>query len=313
MMSYTKPVTVIIRERFSCREYSPAQIGIKELRSLHDAAAAIVSGPCGTPLRFRLIAATEENANALRGLGTYGFIKSPAAFIVGAAAANPSTNPRDTAARTSAANPSSTSAANLPLEDYGYALEQLVLTATDLGLGSCWLGGFFTRSSFARAVELKPGEVLPAVASLGVIADLEEARNGMLRRRIGGDRRLGWEELFFDGRLGVPLGRAEAGNFCGPLDMVRLAPSASNKQPWRIVKEGRAWHFYLQRNRGYGKGLASRLLKVEDIQRVDTGIAMCHFELAAQERFHFGSWAVLPRQREATDLTAEYVVSWKET
>jgi nitroreductase len=290
MMSYTKPVTAIIRERFSCREYSPAQIGVKELQALGEAAAAIVRGPCGTPLRFRLIAATEENANALRGLGTYGFIKGPAAFIVGAAAPGP-----------------------LPLEDYGYALEQLVLTATDLGLGSCWLGGFFTRSSFARAVELKPAEVLPAVASLGVIADREEARNGMLRRRIGGDRRLGWEELFFDGRLGAPLGRAEAGSFCGPLDMVRLAPSASNKQPWRIVKEGRTWHFYLQRNRGYGKGLASRLLKVEDIQRVDTGIAMCHFELAAQERFHFGSWAVLPRQREAADLTAEYVVSWKET
>jgi hypothetical protein len=288
-MSYAKPVTVIIRERFSCRQYTPAQIGARELRALADAAGALTRGPCGTPLRFRLIAATEENAGALRGLGTYGFIKSPAAFIVGAAAAGP-----------------------LSLEDYGYALEQLVLTATDLGLGSCWLGGFFTRSSFARAVELMPGEVLAAVASLGVIADLEEARNGMLRRHIGGDRRRAWEEQFFDLRIGTPLGRAEAGSFCGPLDMVRLAPSASNKQPWRIVKEGGTWHFYLQRTRGYGRGLASRLLKVEDIQRVDVGIAMCHLELAARERFHSGAWAVLPRGEEAAGDAAEYVVSWKE-
>jgi hypothetical protein len=150
------------------------------------------------------------------------------------------------------------------------------------------------------------------VASFGVIADLKQARNGMLRRRIGGDRRRGWEELFFEGRFGVPISRAEAGTFCGPLDMVRLAPSASNRQPWRIVKEDGTWHFHLHRTRGYGKGLARRLLKVEDIQRVDMGIAMCHFELAAQERFHFGSWVVLPRQGEAAGKAAEYVVSWKE-
>jgi hypothetical protein len=133
----------------------------------------------------------------------------------------------------------------------------------------------------------------------------------MLRRRIGGEKRRGWEELFFDGRLGTPLGRAEAASFCGPLDMIRLAPSASNKQPWRVVKEGATWHFHLQRTRGYVKGLASRLLKVEDIQRVDMGIAMCHFELAAQERFHFGEWVSLPQRGDGSPQAAEYVVSWK--
>ena len=289
MMSYSKPISVIIRERFSCREFLPAPIEAKDLRALGEAIAEIAKGPCGTPLRFRLIAATAENANALRGLGTYGFIKRPAAFIVGAAASG-----------------------DLCLEDYGYAMEQLVLKATDLGLGSCWLGGFFTRSSFARAIERREEELLPAVTALGVIADLEEARNGMLRRRIGGDRRLAWEELFFEGRPGVPLPRADAGAFCAPLDMVRLAPSASNKQPWRIVKEDAAWHFYLQRTRGYRSGIAGRILKVEDIQRVDIGIAMCHFELTAQERFRFGKWAVQPPRREVGDPNAEYVVSWKE-
>jgi nitroreductase len=288
-MSYTKPISVIIRERFSCREYAAAAIGAKDLRALGEAIGAMTSGPCGTPLRFRLIAATAENANALRGLGTYGFVKRPAAFIAGAA-----TN------------------GSLCLEEYGYALEQLVLAATDLGLGSCWLGGSFTRSSFARAIQLKEGELLPAVAALGVVADWEEARGGMLRRRIGGDQRRGWEELFFDGRLGASLHRADAGTFCTPLDMVRLAPSASNKQPWRIVKDDAAWHFYLQRTRGYRSGIAGRILKTEDIQRVDLGIAMCHFELAARERFRFGSWVVQPPRQESGGDGAEYAVSWKE-
>jgi nitroreductase len=287
-MGYTKPVSVIIRERFSCRSFSPVTIGARELRALAEAAARITRGPCGTPLRFRLLAATAESSSALRGLGTYGFIRRPSAFLVGAAAEGA-----------------------LCLEDYGCALEELVLAATDLGLGSCWLGGSFTRSSFARALELKEGELLPAVAALGVVADMEEARNGMLRRRIKGDQRRGWEEQFFDGQLGAPLPRADAGTFCAPLDMVRLAPSASNRQPWRIVKDGTAWHFHLQRTRGYRSGIAGRILKVEDIQRVDMGIAMSHFDLTARERFRFGKWVVLPG-RGGGGQGAEYMVSWEE-
>jgi len=60
--------------------------------------------------------------------------------------------------------------------------------------------------------------------------------------------------------------------------MVRIAPSASNKQPWRIVKIEGAWHFFLERTKGYGDGIIFKLLKLADIQRLDMGIAMCHFE-----------------------------------
>jgi nitroreductase len=287
--SYTKPVTVLIKERFSCRDFLPARIEDTDLQAMREAFEAIHAGPCGAPVRFRLIAPTEENENALRGLGTYGFIKSPAAFIVGAVGAGEKS-----------------------LEDYGYAMEQLVLKATDLGLGSCWLGGTFTRSSFSRALGLAAGERVPAVAALGVMANVEEARNGMLRRRIGGDRRLGWDEMFFEERMGGRLLRVDAGSYCAPLDMLRLAPSASNKQPWRVVREGGSWHFYLQRTRGYGSGLASKLMRVDDIQRVDMGIAMCHFELTARERFLFGEWLVKAPRREGPEESAEYVVSWRQ-
>ena len=102
-----------------------------------------------------------------------------------------------------------------------------------------------------------------------------------------------------------------AGPFATALEMVRLAPSASNKQPWRIVREGRRWHFFLQRTPGYSGGLAGRLLKVEDIQRVDIGIAMCHFELAARELGLHGAWAVRPPHIETTDPLVHYVVTWE--
>jgi hypothetical protein len=62
-----------------------------------------------------------------------------------------------------------------------------------------------------------------------------------------------------------------------------MAPSATNKQPWRIVRDGAAWHFYLRRTKGYGKGSALfTVLRIADLQRVDLGIAIRHFELVAR-------------------------------
>ena len=58
--------------------------------------------------------------------------------------------------------------------------------------------------------------------------------------------------------------------------MVRLGPSAVNKQPWRVVVTENAAHFYLKRARGFGGG-------VLDMQKIDVGIALCHFDLAAKE------------------------------
>jgi hypothetical protein len=288
-VSFAQPVSQLIAQRFSCRTYRQTPIAANTLEALLAAAAAIHNGPLGTPLRFGVIAATKERTEALRGLGTYGFIKDPAGFIVGAAAAR-----------------------GKYLEDYGYELERLILAATDLGLGTCWLGGLFTRSSFFRTIAVGDGERMPAVASVGVIPDLDSARKGTLRRLAGGERRLPWMSLFFDGRFGAPLAREAAGSFAEPLAMVRLGPSASNKQPWRIVKEGNAWHFYIHRTRGYRFGLAGRLLKIEDVQRLDIGIAMCHFELAARELGRDGRWAVRAPKIATPDPLTEYAVSWVE-
>ncbi|MBI5957943.1 MAG: hypothetical protein HY866_04360 [Chloroflexi bacterium] len=45
----------------------------------------------------------------------------------------------------------------------------------------------------------------------------------------------------------------------------------------------RTWHFYLQRTKGYNHSLFFRMLRLEDLQRVDMGIAMSHFELTSSE------------------------------
>jgi nitroreductase len=286
-MLYRQPVTQLIRRRFSCRTYAPEPIGADERRRLDDAMAAAASGPLGSRLRFRLITAAGEDSSALRGLGTYGFIRGATGFLIGAA--RPSEK---------------------HLEDFGYRLEELILLATDLGLGTCWLGGTFTQSGFSAKLSLEKGEDLPAVAAVGRIADSERARRGGIRALAGSDHRLPWEDLFFDGSFAAPLAPETAGPYAQPLEMVRLGPSASNKQPWRILRAGNDWHFFLQRTPGYRKGFFQRALRLADLQRVDMGIAMCHFELAAAELGLRGTWTDVRPAVERPDSPAEYVVSW---
>ena len=108
-----------------------------------------------------------------------------------------------------------------------------------------------------------------------------------LRRGAGSDARKPWSELFFDGRLGVPLAPAEAGPLETALELLRRAPSASNRQPWRVVRGADGLHLLLARSPGYGRLLAF------DLQRVDMGIAMSHLALAASELGRLGSWTAL--------------------
>ena len=285
-MFHSKPITEIIQQRYSCRTYLDQPIAEDKRQQLADFLSSLRCGPLGASARFELVAATEQDRNSLRGLGTYGFIKGATGFIVGAVQPGEKN-----------------------LEDYGYLMERAILFATDIGLGTCWLGGSFTQSSFAKKISATRNEKMPAVTAIGYIADPDRS-NDWIRQRAGSDHRLPWENLFFHKNFGKPLTRDEAGDYAVPLEMVRLGPSASNKQPWRIVQEGNAWHFYLQRTRGYGDGLTFKLLRLADLQRVDMGIAMCHFELTAHELGLRGEWMIKEPDIEKPDKLTEYVASW---
>ncbi len=51
----------------------------------------------------------------------------------------------------------------------------------------------------------------------------------------GSANRKEWGDIFFSGNFGGKLSRRDAGDYGEALEMVRLAPSASNKQPWRVT------------------------------------------------------------------------------
>ena len=161
---------------------------------------------------------------------------------------------------------------------FGYAFEELILYAQSLGLGTVWLGGTMNRAAFEQAMELGEGEVMPCTTPVGYAAKKMSMRETMMRKAIKADERMSFEELFFDGSFDVPLTKEKAGMFTELLEMVRLAPSAVNKQPWRIVIVENTAHFYLKRSSGFGH--EGKL----DMQMIDMGIALCHFALTAKEK-----------------------------
>ncbi len=273
-----EPITAVIRRRYSCRRYDGRPLAAAKQGELREFLAANTAGPFAAPVRFSLAAASAGDREELKGLGSYGFIRGAAGYIIGAAGRGPH-----------------------DMEDFGYLMERAVLAATATGLGTCWLGGSYTKSSFAKKIAATAGETVPAVIAVGN----PPAGNRPVRPRLPAD------QLFFAGELGRPLAPAAGGPYAGPLEMVRLAPSASNKQPWRIIRAGGAWHFYLARTKGYGKGsFIFRLLGLADLQRVDMGIAMCHFELAARELGLDGRWALADPGIAGPDGGVEYTVSW---
>ena len=288
MLKFNQPIRNVIQQRFSCREYRREPVSAAKQEQIQTFIEALPPGPFGTHPRFDLLAATGADSKALRGLGTYGFIRNPSAFILGAM-----------------------SSSEYDHEDFGYLMEAIILYATSLGLGTCWLGGTFTKSRFAKKMNLIPGESIPAVTSMGEYAVSGQTRRGITSQVAGSARRYTWEKLFSNVMLNVPLYRSEAGQYAAVLDMVRLGPSASNKQPWRILNYKQFWRFYLRRTPGYRKDPLKRVLDLCDLQRLDMGIAMCHFELMAMELGLKGKWVVEDNLDKHPNALTEYVVSWE--
>ena len=269
-----------MRARSSCRTYDGRPLADEETGRLRAFLGANTSGPFGNPVRFELIDLGEEERGELRRLGTYGVIRRAGLFIAGAVTRGPRAQ-----------------------EDYGYAMERNILFATALGLGTCWLGGTLNRAGFARRLGVGPRELVPAISPVGRSAERRSLTDRVFRFAAKSDHRKPWSELFFDGAPGVPLTPGGDSAIGRALECVRLAPSASNRQPWRVVRDRAALHFFLERTPGYDK-----LTREVKLQEVDMGIALCHFELAAAELGLAGAL------RDATPPFDpgpwEYVTSW---
>ncbi|MBQ7715819.1 MAG: nitroreductase [Clostridia bacterium] len=182
-------------------------------------------------------------------------------------------------------------------EAYGFSFEYALLFAESIGVGGVWLARTFDKASAKRAAEVTDGELLPAVSPLGYKTDKMSMRESIMRKGVKSDSRIPNEKLFFGADLS-PLNVRSLGELSEAFEAVRLAPSAANRQPWRIIFDGDAAHFYKA---------ASRNMSGVDIHKVDMGIALCHFDAVLNEagishRFSLNDPGI--------DFDGEYIASY---
>lgn len=151
-------------------------------------------------------------------------------------------------------------------EAYGYSFEKMILYAWSQGIGTTWVGGTLDRPLFEKAAATRDNEYMMIVTPIGYPSKTQSKVDSALRESVNGDERLPASKLFYEHDFSTPLDNSED---C--LDAVRWAPSAANRQPWRIVKDDNDYHFFLEHTKGYSSGVGW------DVQKIDMGIAICHF------------------------------------
>jgi len=232
----------------------------------------------GAPIAFKMLSTSDNQSESIKNLSAYGMIKGAKNYIAGIAK-------KDTS-----------------LVDFGYAMEQIVLYADSIGLGTCWLGGTFKKKAVARLLRIKNDEWIPAMMPVGYAAARPSARARLTRLTIKADSRKPFESLFFNGKNGLPLTISTSGGLAEVLEAVRMAPSASNKQPWRLVLNSLGqMEFYLCKTPGYSDKLGY------DIQMADMGIAMWHFMAAARELGIKGAFKASAPDRKSLSVDDEWV------
>jgi len=272
------PLEKAVIKRYSVRNYEVKEIEADKKIQIESFINSL-DNPFGKKVNFHYL--DNKGMEGGKALGTYGVIKGAKQYIGTTIKLEP-----------------------MALEALGYELESVILYLAHLGIGTCWLGGTFNRKGFAKAMNIGEDEIFPIITPYGYAATKKHLKEIMMRKTISADQRKEWDMLFYKDDFNSTLMKEEAKDLEFPLEMVRLGPSASNKQPWRILLKGNSCHFYEYKEPGYSDRFQY------DIQRVDIGIAAAHFDHAVKEKGIKGSFDITCEPELKLPENMEYVFSW---
>lgn len=155
----------------------------------------------------------------------------------------------------------------------GFRFEQVILKAWQMGLGTCWIAATFKGSDFERGEAWPEGESLKIVSPVGV-SGKPSLMEKMTRLMAGSKNRKPFDELFFYQSFNQSV--PSDNKFYEALEMLRLAPSSTNSQPWRALVEGDRVHFFCKPK--------------SKLSLIDCGIGLCHFYETEKFRGREGSF-----------------------
>ena len=271
------PIVETIKKRCSVRTYQDKELE-PDVREMLQSYMDNLENPFGMQVKKYII--DKKLASEGEKLGTYGVIKGASTFM----------------------------GISVPDKDLahvaaGYEFENLILEATALGLGTVWLAATFNREGFASAMGVPKDELFPAISPVGYPAAKRSLTESLMRTAMRSSSRKEWSTLFYLDNFQTPLSRDLAGDYTEPLEMLRLAPSDKNTQPWRVLKSGSDYHFYVTYKSGISRG-------EEIIKRVDAGIALSHFHQTALELGLKGCFKQTEPENIKLPQNTYYITSW---
>ncbi len=271
------PIVETIKKRCSVRTYQDKELE-PDVREMLQSYMDNLENPFGMQVKKYII--DKKLASEGEKLGTYGVIKGASTFM----------------------------GISVPDKDLahvaaGYEFENLILEATALGLGTVWLAATFNREGFASAMGVPKNELFPAISPVGYPAAKRSLTESLMRTAMRSSSRKEWNTLFYLDNFQTPLHKDESGDYAEPLEMLRLAPSDKNTQPWRVLKASNSYHFFVTYKSGISRG-------EEIIKRVDAGIALSHFHQTVLELGLKGCFKQTEPENIELPQNTYYITSW---
>jgi nitroreductase len=149
------------------------------------------------------------------------------------------------------------------LENAGFLLQQVDLFLSSKGFGSCYVGMALPSKEARKMSELK----------FVIFLAFGKPEEPLQRTDPSQFRRKDMEEITDISKFLKDIDSFDA--VTDLLESVRLAPSATNSQPWFLVSGKDKLDFYCVKQ-GLLKSIGYRKMN-----KIDMGIALCHYALAA--------------------------------
>ena len=266
----------IIKKRLSCRTFNQVLLDSAVKKELENYIGGIRELPGSEAISLIIVEKTTEGKQMKL---NYGMIQGHNTYILGKSRS------------------SSVSRVN-----YGYMMEKVVLKATELGISTCWIG-YFDSTYFD---EIPPGDgfEIPGIVILGYTGEKQTTLDKLIRFGVKASKRDNWDKLFFNFRLQTAVTPRIIKTYSDSLEMVRLAPSAGNTQPWRIYFDDTANEFH------FFKKPVNKRYEERGLHDIDMGIALSHFELTSLDNGLSGSWIRHTETIISPIDDLQYIMTW---
>ncbi len=169
--------TQVLSLRKSVRDYSTKPVEPEKITKILE--SAILSPSWANKQCTKYIVVTEKSKIKELGGMINSWLKNATVVIVACA------DPKDSGSR---------NGMDYYLLDVGISMQQLILAATDLGLGTCWIGGF-NETKAKKTLEVPDKIKVVAMTPVGYSKEKESFTAKIAKKIIGSNKRKAFDQI----------------------------------------------------------------------------------------------------------------------